>query len=1208
MSGGSDSQTVGYRYFMGLHFGICYGPVDRFRRLIWGDRKAWAGELTASGEITIASPNLFGGDEREGGIAGKAQVMMGTQTQTLPTAVSSALPSPSPAFRGVFSVYYDGQISSNNPYVKPPAFKVQRILSGWNGGTAWYPEKAPIGSITPGHGALTLLQSRFIGANAGDESAFAHGDPVQDGGTIADGHFEVNRANGSEPNTPSALTYEAPALETSGTDALTVEFFATWSETPNIAYTKIVSFTKNTGDPTNTLHKFGYYGAAGLVCYDNFSAGIQYTSASPVSGKTHFAIVFSATGTRVYIAGVKVWETGGDTRGPNAPMKLVIGDDVGYTSDTTSYIVEGFRVQQEEVYTGASFTPPTSIPDPDGEADSTGNLLMNPAHIIYQCVTDPAWGMAYPTASIDTTSFTAAADTLYAENFGLCLLWNRSDEIGAFIRNVLDHIGAVFYSDPKTGKFGLKLLRDDYTPASLPVYDEGNIIELSGFQRVGYGDMVNEITVVFRDVDTNKDTPVTVQNLATVQAQGGVVSQTRQYPGIPNAALALRVAMRDLVAASTPLAKAQMRVNRNGWQLFPGDVFKLDWPKLGLVGVIFRVLGVDYGALEDGSILVDIAEDVFGLPASTYAAQEPSGWTEPDTKPKPITDQALIEAPYRSIVSAVTAAELAQVDPDAAFFSGLAARPSLTSQSIGIYSRAGAAAFQPHGNGRFVPFADLGGALTITATSATLSNGIDLAQVKTGSIAIIGTGAAEEWVLVTAIDANAGTMTISRGILDTTPKAHSSGEPVFFDDGLAAPDRVERATGEVVQWKMTTKATGGELTIDQVSAVTATAAQRLYRPYPPGNVKVNGVAYPTSAPTPPLVFTWSHRDRLQQTADYVEQDEGNIGPEAGTTYTLELRNASTNALMTTQTGITGTTATPPALPQGGSYTIKARLWAVRGGLASWQAHEFTFPYVNTDPVPTGSGSFTVRTSLVFPSAGSTIALALSQAAQATKAATGWRSTITLGSIGGGSIIGIGAVLTSQFTRYYTVGAQLFGDVEQVGLTFSSQRTRAQALGDWAAVANLNTVLRSYGWNIYSSGTEAAPTAELFGPVGQEWDVLPTPPGTPPASVFFGLVQSIADRGGPAITTPLNQLVTATIGGSPTAGDRITVTLGGTEFGYTVQSGATTSSVATGLAAVIDASPSYAASAVGAVVTIDGLTPSNAYTYAATVSGPRAYAA
>lgn len=1192
MGSGSKKQTAGYRYSMGLHFGICHGPIDKLLRIIVGERSAWAGEQTANGSLSVNVPSLFGGDEREGGLVGSAHVMMGASTQTLPSAVAGMLPSPAPAFRGIFSLLYNGQISANNPYVKPFAFKLQRIFAGWHGGSAWYPEKAaiPVGTDTIGAGLAAIRVADPVSWSADASAVPDH----QAGDTLI---LITKRTDGSAESPPLALS------------GWTTPPDGTWpTNNPEGGMSQRVQWKVDVDNSVDLItiaaNEIGV-----LFIYRNVAVG-QVATYSPEGfdtqieapvlgtdnpGGSWFWQVFTSTGTQVEIAP------------PGAPAIFdqspnLGGGDILVTevSTPTSQSPPGL-VAQFAGSTAMSSAAIELIPQPS----SQDIIAMNPAHIIYQCVTDPVWGMGYPTQAIDVDSFEAAADTLYTEGFGLCMLWSRQEELGAFIRTVLDHIGAVFYSDPKTGKFGLRLLRADYDPNALQVFNEGNVVALESFQRVGYGDTVNEITVVFRDAGTNKDTPVTVQNLANVQAQGAVVSQTRQYPGLPSASLALRVAQRDLIAASTPLAKARIVVNRSAWDLFPGDVLKLNWPKLGLVGIVFRVLGVDYGTLTDGTITVDIAEDVFGLPAGSYAAQEPPGWVEPDTTPDPVVDQAILEVPYRTLATALTAGELANLDSDAAYMSALAAKPSQTALQFSIASRVGSANFEEVGLGAFVPYAELGADIGPTDTAIALAAGVDLDTVDAGSLAIIGTGSTAEIVTVQGVDPVGLSMVVARGILDTVPAEHAAGAPVWFDDGRAAPEQIERATGETVDFKLLTMATAGKIGVGAATTVSATAARRQFRPYPPGNFKINGQAYPASA-SGALTITWAHRDRLQQTAGYIEQGEASIGPEGGSTYSVELRRTDTNAVVASQSGIAGTSYTP-TINQAGTYPLRVQVWAVRDGVESWQRQSHTLTYTGTGLSITAQGKLlTAAASQVFPAAGVSVALALAQAAQAARAASGWRSTITLATLGGGETVGIGTVLTAQFTRYYTVGSDLFGEAIQAGITMSTPRTRAQALGDWAVIASLNETLRAYGWNIYSSGSSANPTAELFGPIGQEWDVYPTPPGTPPGSTLWGLQQSIADRGGPAIPTDTPQVVTATVSGTAAPGDIVTLTLGAATLTYVAgDTSESASTVALGLASIIDAHESFVATVDGAVVTISGF-GTYAFPFAARTSGARAF--
>lgn len=134
MSGGkSKSVTVGYRYYMGIHFAICYGPVDALKEIRVGERIAWTGSAEASVTISIDAEDLFGGEGREGGVSGTAAVMMGAKTQEPNGYLQSVITGLMPAFRGVLGLVLNkGYIGANNPYIKPWAFLVRRIFAGWD--------------------------------------------------------------------------------------------------------------------------------------------------------------------------------------------------------------------------------------------------------------------------------------------------------------------------------------------------------------------------------------------------------------------------------------------------------------------------------------------------------------------------------------------------------------------------------------------------------------------------------------------------------------------------------------------------------------------------------------------------------------------------------------------------------------------------------------------------------------------------------------------------------------------------------------------------------------------------------------------------------------------------------------------------------------------------------------------------------------------
>jgi hypothetical protein len=125
-------------------------------------------------------------------------------------------------------------------------------------------------------------------------------------------------------------------------------------------------------------------------------------------------------------------------------------------------------------------------------------------------------------------------------------------------------------------------------------------------------------------------------------------------------------------------------------------------------------------------------------------------------------------------------------------------------------------------------------------------------------------------------------------------------------------------------------------------------AARFIRPYPPGNVAINGSAWPASV-TGDLNITWAHRDRTLQTAYLVAQGEVSIGPEAGTSYTIRIYNAQVGGtLIRTYTGITGAsqayTVAQATTDNAGvkPSNLRVEIESVRDGYVSWQKQSRAF--------------------------------------------------------------------------------------------------------------------------------------------------------------------------------------------------------------------------------------------------------------------------
>lgn len=681
--GASKKQTAGWRYYMGMHLGVCHGPVDALVRITSVDRTLYSGNVTASAQININAPDAYGGDAREGGVVGALDVMMGEPTQAANSYLTAQQGASQPAYRGRLTlVFRGGQVACNNYYLKPWVARVRRALQGWDGG-AWYPAKAVIA-------------------------------------------------------------------------------------------------------------------------------------------------------------------------------------------------LQGGAVQ-----------------------------AMNPAHIIYESLTNRAWGMGYPRAALDDAAFTAAADQLYTEGLGLCLLWSRQDTIESFAQTVLDHIGGVLTTDRGTGLFRLDLIRGGYSIPALPVISQADILELTSLEPGGYTGTVNDLTVIWHDPVTDKDGSVSVQALGAIQAAGAVIPKTVQYPGIADPALAARLAQRDLRALATPLKRIQIKVNRKHYARRPGEAVVLALPREGLAQLVCRVGAVNYGSLDSGAIELTLLEDVYALPAQVYVAPAVSAWVPPALTPVALATRRLIEVPYRDLAQQLSAADLSALAADAGYVAALAPRPSgVLAINYDIASKLPAeSAYAVRAHGNWVPSATLSAAITAAQTVLPIAAASDMDTVAIGSAALID----DEIMRIDAIDLTALTVTVGRGCADSVPKPHALGARLWCYDAAGGTDPREYALSDVLSVKLLPRTGSAVLDLAAATADTITLAQRAYRPYPPGKLLLNASAYP-AAILGAITTAWVPRDRVVQADQLIDTTAAGIGPEAGVTYALT-HYGEANTALRTQTGLAVTSDT-----------------------------------------------------------------------------------------------------------------------------------------------------------------------------------------------------------------------------------------------------------------------------------------------------------
>lgn len=132
----SKKIVTGFKYYIGIQFGLCRGPLDNVRKVWIKEKLVFDGAATSS--ISIDEPSLFGGDDLGyGGIVGTLRVHLGTSTQAANSYLSSfqSVSGTTPRYLGTAYLVFEQGYIGNSTSIDPWKFEVRRIPNGLSLGT-----------------------------------------------------------------------------------------------------------------------------------------------------------------------------------------------------------------------------------------------------------------------------------------------------------------------------------------------------------------------------------------------------------------------------------------------------------------------------------------------------------------------------------------------------------------------------------------------------------------------------------------------------------------------------------------------------------------------------------------------------------------------------------------------------------------------------------------------------------------------------------------------------------------------------------------------------------------------------------------------------------------------------------------------------------------------------------------------------------------
>ncbi len=570
---------------------------------------------------------------------------------------------------------------------------------------------------------------------------------------------------------------------------------------------------------------------------------------------------------------------------------------------------------------------------------------INPIHKIREILTDDT-AMNKPESDINDENFMKAADRIYSEGLGISWAITEKSCKDA-LDEVCSHIEAGVRVNRQTGKYEVILFRDDWLDLNNALeFNESNIKSLN-LEVINSDDAINTLNINYYDRTNIKNSAFNVYENGLIQTMGFESAETVDFPYFMNQRNAEIVANWKLKQLSTPAWRGSFTTGMyEARKLNRYDVIKLTWRSKGIIDLPVRVMKLNLGDGRDNSVTIDFVEIVL------YSTMLNAEINTDNTNNQPLPPQPCQYEPFElPYYFAVMALGQRQVDDELAYENnfGLVGVVAEKPQSNSLY-----AIMMTHDETEgeewtraatidYSPTADLDQTISKTATSLTVKNRKNLTDLPSGTLIKCGSdwiGTPGEFMVLQSIDAYTGIITVKRGALDTMPQPWDPNVKLYFCGSDIPLDETEYVLGEKVLVSALTTTPSGVL--EQKGSIPVEIQARAIRPYPPANVKLNGVYFPeTHLVTRDLTITWADRNRLQQTGgELLGFYDAGVTVEPGVTYSYEL--SSGNSILDFKKGLVSNLAVIPTslLIPNKPHTLK--LWSTRDGYDSYQKFEHSF--------------------------------------------------------------------------------------------------------------------------------------------------------------------------------------------------------------------------------------------------------------------------
>ncbi len=522
--------------------------------------------------------------------------------------------------------------------------------------------------------------------------------------------------------------------------------------------------------------------------------------------------------------------------------------------------------------------------------DEEIDLGANPMNVIFEILTNTEWGLARGSGLIDLVNFRAQAAILKTEGQGFAWIMDRIQDVLEIVKLIEQQVDGVLTEDSVTGLFSFTLIRFDYTPGTLPLLDETNILKVTRFQRPAWAETQNQISVEYTDRRKNYTTSF---GLAQDQGNQDIVqainSSKIRSPGVKNPTLANAIAWRELRALSTPLATLKIVTDRSQFAVQPGDVLEFSWARFGITRLPVRVTRADRGKVLDNEITLDVVQDVFAFSPGSFSDPIDTGWIAVESVAQPSLRERLWEVPF-------------QLSLDNERHLGvLCSRDGGLHIQFDIFAdRSGGTTFLFEGTELdFTPSALITAAISRDKGDVTPFvqdieidgiNDVTVDQLTAAASTTIDPNAPTNVFLIdeeliffeTVLDLGGGLVRLEEchfGLFDTIPTDHLDNAAVFFigfGAGLLQREGPLPDSVTSIAVKILPTTVRNTLDIGSAATLSTTVGQRIKNPIPPGDPFLNANRFHDldgwTRAVGTLNFTWNTRNRETQDFDTLQDD------------------------------------------------------------------------------------------------------------------------------------------------------------------------------------------------------------------------------------------------------------------------------------------------------------------------------------------------